>query len=83
MRIEYRTTAVEQLKKLLPTTRSRIARKIAFYAAQSDPLSFARPLKGYGAYRFRIGNYRVIFEVRREVLSILLIVKREGAYQNL
>lgn len=83
MRIEYRAVAKDQLKKLPPTTQIRIARKIAFYAVQSDPLSFAKPLTGYDAYRFRIGNYRVIFELSRNTLFVLLIVKREGAYQHL
>lgn len=83
MRVEYREVAKEQLKTLPAHLQERIAKKILFYASQSDPLSFAKPLAGYDAYRFRIGNYRVIVEVESETLFVLLIVKREGAYRHL
>jgi mRNA-degrading endonuclease RelE of RelBE toxin-antitoxin system len=36
---------------------------VEFYSLQTDPLNFAEPLSGSNEYRFRIGDYRVIFEV--------------------
>ena len=83
MRVGYREVAKEQLKELPSHLQERIARKILFYASQADPLSFAKPLVGYDVYRFRVGNYRVIFEVTGKTLTVLLVVKREGAYRNL
>ena len=75
--------AVGQLRELSPALRKRITDKIDFYASQSYPLSFAKPLAGYNAYRFRIGDYRAIAETSGDTLFVLLIVKREGAYRNL
>ena len=83
MRLEYREVAKEQLKELPKDLRERIIKKLHFYASQREPLSFAKRLAGHGAYRFRIGNYRAIFDLDDDVLSILLIVKRESAYKDL
>jgi mRNA-degrading endonuclease RelE of RelBE toxin-antitoxin system len=83
MRVEYKAKAVDQLEELSLALRGRITDKIDFYASQSDPLSFAKPLAGYNAYRFRIGDYLAIVETSGDTLFVLLIVKREGAYQNL
>jgi mRNA-degrading endonuclease RelE of RelBE toxin-antitoxin system len=83
MRVEYKAKAVDQLEELSLALRGRITDKIDFYASQSDPLSFAKPLAGYNAYRFRIGDYLAIVETSGDTLFVLLIVKREGAYRNL
>ena len=83
MRVIYAPTAADQLEKLPAVLRQRIKDKIDFYASKSDPLSFAKPLTGYNAYRFRIGNHRAVVEVHSETLFVLLVVKREGAYRNL
>lgn len=84
MRIIFAPNAEAQLEKLEPAVRKRIRKKLDFYASQPDPLSFAERLTGYNAYRFRIGkDYRVIFEVGSDTLYVLLVVKREGAYQDL
>ncbi len=83
MHVAYKEKALDQLDQLSPVLRKRITDKIDFYASQPDPLSFAKHLVGYNAYRFRIGNYRAIVEVQDDSLVVLLIVKREGAYRNL
>lgn len=83
MRVVYKEEALEQLERLPHDFKQRITDKIDFFASQANPLAFAKPLRGYDAYRFRIGNYRVIAEVEHGTLVILLIVKREGAYRNL
>ena len=83
MRVIYAPRAERKLLELTLVARERIVDKIDFYASQPSPLSFAKHLAGYDAYRFRIGNYRAIVEVENETLIVLLIVKREGAYRNL
>jgi mRNA interferase RelE/StbE len=82
MRVFYQPKAVEQLASLDQRLRARILRTVDFFATQPDPLKFAKPLTGYNAYRFRIGEYRVIFQVKDRI-EVLLVVKREGAYRNL
>lgn len=83
-RYVFAKTAQKDLQKLSPIVRKRIAKKLAFYIAQDDPLQFARPLVGdaVGEYRFRIGHYRVVFDVEGKTLIILSIVHRREAYRR-
>lgn len=83
MKIELTEKALEQLTKLPVEVRSRLTYKLAFYAQQEDPLHFAKRLSGSELYRFRIGDYRAIFEVMGEIMYVLLIVKRDKAYRDL
>lgn len=83
MLVGCKEVAIAQLAALDSSLRNRLTKKIEFYAAQPNPLKFAKPLIGYDAYRFRIGDYRVIFDIRRNRIEVLPILKREGAYRNL
>ncbi len=53
-----------------------------FYAKQPDPLKFAARLTDYreGEYRFRVGNYRLIFDIKENGAYILKIAKRDDIY---
>ena len=83
MRLRIRPEALDQLARLPQVVQIRLRQKIEHYASQKDPLKFAKHLTGYDAYRFRIGNYRVIFTVERDAIFILVIAKREGAYKDI
>ncbi|MBU1178168.1 type II toxin-antitoxin system RelE/ParE family toxin [Patescibacteria group bacterium] len=64
----------------------RIAEKLRFYIVQSNPLQHAKKLKDsrLGTYRFRIGNYRVVFDIDDQgnitILIILRIKHRKEVY---
>ena len=64
----------------------RIAHKLRFYLSGDNPLIHAKKLKDnrLGTYRFRIGNYRAIFDIdKKGNISILLILRikhRKDAY---
>ena len=83
MQIAYGQGALDQLHALPRNVQSRIIQKLLFFAAQPEPLTFAKHLSGYNAYRFRIGDYRVIVDVKTDTLFVLFVVKREGAYRDL
>ena len=83
MQIAYGHSALDQLHALPQNVQLRIIKKPLFFAAQPEPLSFAKHLAGHNAYRFRIGDYRAIVEVKVDTLFVLLVVKREGAYRDL
>jgi len=51
-----------------------------FYEQQPDPLQFAEPLTGSQSYRFRVGDYRVIFKVMHNAIWVLAIRRRDKAY---
>jgi len=76
-KVIYLKRAIEDLSKLPFGTRNRIANKIKFFRQQKDPLKYAKKLTNplFGTYRFRIGNYRAIFDIdAKGIIKILLIV---------
>ena len=81
MQFVFTPTAEEHLKHLSSQDRKRIAAKLRFYAEQRNPLEFAEPLTGSSNYRFRIGDYRVIFEVLHGTGWVLAIRRRDEAYR--
>jgi len=82
MEIHYTYKAGDQLKKLPSEIQRRIAKKMRFYANQSNPLRFAEKLTEprEGEFRFRIGDYRIIFDVLSKKIFVLTIKKRDKAY---
>jgi mRNA-degrading endonuclease RelE of RelBE toxin-antitoxin system len=81
MKFIFTPTAEEQFDSLTSLNRRRISAKMRFYAAQPDPLAFAEPLTGSNEYRFRIGDYRVIFEVLHDALWVTAVKRRDEAYR--
>ncbi len=53
-----------------------------FYAEQEDPLEFAEHLTDYreGEYRFRVGDYRVAFDVQDRSIFVLKVGRRDEMY---
>jgi mRNA interferase RelE/StbE len=74
--LELTDTARRSLKKLDPATASRILRFLVEKLAQyENPRTLGKPLTGeLGDYwRYRVGNYRVVVEIRDDRLEILVI----------
>jgi mRNA interferase RelE/StbE len=84
--LEITTRAQEDMGFLDSIVANRIAAKLRFFAQQENPLRFAERLTSspYGEYRFRVGDYRILFDVNaRGVISILVILRikhRREAY---
>lgn len=73
--VELSPAARRQLESLPKNTAIRIGKKLRWYADNDNPLAFAKPLTGMpGMHRFRIGDYRAIFTIRRGHISILFVI---------
>ena len=70
--IEVRPAAVRALRKLDPDIRPRIEGAIALLAEDPRPPA-SRPLRGRPGYRVRVGDYRIIYTVRDDVLLIVVV----------
>ncbi|MDD5103544.1 MAG: type II toxin-antitoxin system RelE/ParE family toxin [Candidatus Peribacteraceae bacterium] len=85
MNVVYTPDAEEDINRLEWLVAQRIVAKVDWFASQNDPLHFAVPLTGARAlYRFRIGDYRAFFTVRRRrvvVLLVLAVKHRSEAYR--
>lgn len=82
MKIFYTRKAAKQLENLPRFVQKRIIEKMRFYANSENPLRFAKRLIDYreGEFRFRIGDYRLIFDIKDDVVYILKIDKRDKIY---
>ncbi|PIQ71303.1 hypothetical protein COV87_04210 [Candidatus Roizmanbacteria bacterium CG11_big_fil_rev_8_21_14_0_20_37_16] len=80
---EFKPQAIRDLKKLPKDIQIRIIKKLDYFVSAEDPLVFADHLINYdlGSYRFRVGDYRIIFDVVDEVLIILTLGHRREIYR--
>jgi mRNA interferase RelE/StbE len=83
MKIIFAPSALRGLEKLAPAIQERIIAKLDFYLAQKNPLQYAEKMKDskYGDWRFRIGDYRVLFDVEKDTANILKLGDRKEIYK--
>jgi mRNA interferase RelE/StbE len=77
-------TSLKLFQKLPHNIQQRIVSKLDYYCSQPSPLAYATKLTHHesGTYRFRIGTYRVIFDVvNSDTLLILDIGHRRSIYR--
>ena len=79
--IVFTKKAIADIEKLDDSTRSRISQKLKDYSV--TPFKFAHKLSDtkIGTYRFRIGDYRVVFDLMGEKIVILRIGNRRDIYR--
>lgn len=83
--IKLESSAAKDLKKLPPSIRTRVIQKLQWFGEQGDPLHFAVQLAGNGVagdYRFRVGDYRIIFDMSDQTLIIRMIEHRRDVYRS-
>ncbi|MEB3311592.1 MAG: type II toxin-antitoxin system RelE/ParE family toxin [Snowella sp.] len=74
--IEFDPRALKELKKLDKIAQKRIVQYLKNQVAvQTNPRIFGRALKGnkQGLWRYRVGDYRVICNIRDSQMVILVI----------
>lgn len=78
--------AHDDLDSLQMAEKMRILKKLRFYSLSINPLSYAKKLNNFvnGQYRFRVGDYRVLFDLDGKgniiILIILAVRHRREAY---
>ncbi len=83
-RIQVAPAAVRQLRNLDPAARRRVQAAIELLADQPRPSGAKTLLGGDGEWRVRTGDYRIVYEVRDEVLLVLVVAvgHRREIYQR-
>lgn len=78
----YTARAVKDIKNLDENVKQRIGKTIIRY--QEDPLEYAEKLTDstLGTYRFRIGDYRVIFDIEGGDIIVLRVGHRKKIYRR-
>lgn len=71
-RIELRPAALRALRAVHPRDRGRIQGAIRLLAEDPRPPG-TRKLQGRDGYRVRVGDYRILYAVRDEVLLVVVV----------
>ena len=81
-RLVYTKRALRDIKNLHPQVRQRVGQSLKRF--ESDPLKFAHRLTDLriGSYRFRIGEYRVVFDLEGEEIVVLRVGHRRDIYKR-
>lgn len=79
--ILYTKSAFEDVKKLDTIVKKRIRKKIEKFSI--NPIATAKKLINFsiGSYRWRIGNYRIVFDIQGNKIIILRIGHRREIYK--
>lgn len=82
--LEITATARRDFRRLPAQVKERTIHAIDELANQPRPSGCSR-LRGRDAYRIRVGDYRVLYEVndRRALVTVLRIKHRKDAYRGL
>ncbi|MEK7568893.1 MAG: type II toxin-antitoxin system RelE/ParE family toxin [Patescibacteria group bacterium] len=83
MEYDFRGNSVKEFSKLPRVVRLQIKEKLEFFMSTKSPLDFAEHLTDFelGEYRFRIGDYRVSFDVENDTAKILKVGHRKDMYR--
>ena len=83
-RLEFKKPAKKDLQRIDQISQRRLIKKLKFFMSQPDPLAYAKPLVGRreGNYRWRVGVYRIVFDVRADAILILRVQHRGEVYRR-
>ena len=81
-RLVYTYRAIRDIDVLDTTVKQRIGKTLLRY--EHDHLKYSEPLKQseLGSYRFRIGDYRVVFDLEEDQIVILRVGHRREIYRR-
>ena len=79
----YKKPAAKEIQKLPLQVRKRLKLKLEWFIAKEDPISFSKALTkpSDAQYRFRVGSYRILFDVDENRIIILHVQHRRDVYK--
>ena len=77
----YTKSAYKDIQKLDTITKKRLKKKLEIF--MDNPLFYAKKLTNpaLGTYRWRAGNYRIVFDIDRNKVIILRVGHRKEIYK--
>jgi mRNA interferase RelE/StbE len=75
--------AKKDISKLNSQTQKRIRKKLLYFIEQDKPLDYAVRLENskHGQYRWRVGVYRIVFDVDGANIVLLRVQHRREVYK--
>ncbi len=83
-RLVFSRSAKKDIDEIDRINRQRIAKKLLYFLEQDDPLTYARRLVhlSIGSYRFRVGHYRIVFDVNGHDIEVTSVKHRKDVYRS-
>lgn len=72
-RVEFTTAAAQELKRLDPGIRRRVLSGVADLERDPHPSGCTKLVGETNAWRIRISDYRVLYEVMNDVLVVTVV----------
>lgn len=78
----YTRSAIKDIQKLDNVAKKKIKKKLE--ELSKNPISLSKKLinSSLGDYRYRIGNYRVVFDIDKKYIVILRVGHRKEIYRK-
>ena len=83
MLVIFTKRAQQDWRKLDRNVQNQLRKKLLFYLNSGKALNFADVLvdTDLGEYRFRIGDYRIIFDFENDTIIVLRVGHRKDIYK--
>jgi mRNA interferase RelE/StbE len=81
MRIELRKSAIKDLQKINDPQKSTLHTKILALKDFPDVSNIKKLTNFEPAYRLRVGDYRILFDVSEEIIFIGRILHRQESHR--
>jgi len=83
MNFVFSAKASREFKKLDRTAQIRIFATLKRYTQKESPLRFAEKLtdRRFGAWRFRVGDYRLLCDIENQTIVIVKVGHRRDIYR--
>ena len=83
--VRIKQSALRAMERLPAPDRARIDARIAALAGEPRPPGCVKLAGQANLWRIRVGNYRVIYEIRDQelIVAVVVVSHRRDAYRNL
>lgn len=81
-KLVYTKTAFHDIQKLDNVAKKRIKKKLE--ELSKNPIALSKRLinSSIGMYRYRVGNYRIVFDIDKQNIVILRVGHRREIYKK-
>ncbi len=71
--IQYKASALKEIKRLDPQIRKRVRNRIAGLAEDPRPAGAKKIVGSHNAWRLREGDWRIIYEIHDDALVVQVV----------
>lgn len=71
--VDFEAAARAELRALDRVVQARVLRSLARLATNPLRSPNARPIQGTDQYRLRVGDYRVVYRLHDDILTVLIV----------